>query len=208
MEAGGAAAEGLLTVPEAAHQAGVSHPTIVGWMTSGRLPSVLVDRRRRIRPGDLAAAQANAHVGAVVPAWRRDPRHAGMRLRALREAAGLTQLKLAAASGLTHEAISRLELGRWAPYAESVRKLARALRVEPERFVGQEAVGLTALTVAEAAARLGVPAARVQFWLREGMVSGTKVSGQWRVLAVVVAELDRSGRLRGHSRRLDPRYRG
>jgi hypothetical protein len=53
-----------------------------------------------------------------------------------------------------------------------------------------------------------VPAERVQIWLREGQLAGTKVSGQWRVPAVVVAELDRSGRLRGRSRRLDPRYRG
>jgi excisionase family DNA binding protein len=85
--------------------------------------------------------------------------------------------------------------------------LAQALRVEPERFVGRDPIGLTMLTVAEAAARLDVPPARVRTWLKEGALAGTKVSGQWRV-AAVVAELDRSGRLRGRSRRLDPRYRG
>jgi hypothetical protein len=53
-----------------------------------------------------------------------------------------------------------------------------------------------------------VPTGRVQRWLKQGQLAGTKVSGQWRVPAVVVAELDRSGRLRGGSRRLDPRYRG
>ena len=43
---------------------------------------------------------------------------------------------------------------------------------------------------------------------REGELPGRKVSGQWRIQAVAVRELGRSGRLRGHSRRLDPRYHG
>jgi hypothetical protein len=63
------------------------------------------------------------------------------------------------------------------------------------------------LTVAEAAHLLDEPDGRVQTWLREGQVSGTKVSGQWPVPAVVIAELAKSGWLRGRSRRLDPRYR-
>ena len=61
---------------------------------------------------------------------------------------------------------------------------------------------------AEAAARLRVPAGRVQTWLREGKLAGVKVSGQWRVPVSAVRDLARSGRLRGRSRRLDPRYRG
>ena len=64
------------------------------------------------------------------------------------------------------------------------------------------------LTPAEAAARLDVPVERVRKWLQAGMLAGTKVARHWRVPAVVVAELERSGRLRGRSRRLDPRYRG
>jgi hypothetical protein len=48
----------------------------------------------------------------------------------------------------------------------------------------------------------------VQVWLRKGQVPGTKVSGEWRVPSVVIAELARSGRLRGRSGRLDPRFRG
>ena len=64
------------------------------------------------------------------------------------------------------------------------------------------------LSVAEAASRLDVPVGRVQTWLKQGHLAGTKVSGQWRVPAIVVAELERSERLRGRSRRLDPRYRG
>ena len=63
------------------------------------------------------------------------------------------------------------------------------------------------LTVAEAASRLDVPVRRVQTWLREGVLPGVKISGQWRVPMVVV-ELIRSERLRGRSRRLDPRFRG
>jgi len=198
----------LLTVMEAAHLVGVSRHTVSGWITSGQLPAVRVAGRCLIHPDDLTATQARAHVGSVVPAWRQHRRRAGKRLRALREAAGLSQLQLAAASGLTHEAISRLETGMNAPYAATVLTLAQALAVAPERSVSREPGRLTTLTVAEAAARLDVPAGRVQRWLKAGELAGSKVSGQWRVLAVVVAELARSGRLRGRSRRLDPRYRG
>jgi excisionase family DNA binding protein len=198
----------LLTVAEAAQRSGVSRHTISSWVTRGQLPALRIAGRRYIRLPDLAAAQALVHAGKVVPAWRQDRRRAGKRLRALREAAGLTQLQLSAASGLTHEAISRLEAGRWTPYAETVRALARALRIEPQRFVERDPIGLTMVTVAEAAARLDVPADRVRKWLAAGVLGGTKISGQWRVPAVVVAELERSGRLRGRSRRLDPRYRG
>ena len=85
---------------------------------------------------------------------------------------------------------------------------SRALGVSPEQFVSRDSLGLTMLTTAEAAARLGVPAGRVQTWLQAGELPGHKVSGQWRIQAVAVRELGRSGRLRGHSRRLDPRYHG
>jgi excisionase family DNA binding protein len=198
----------LPTVRQAAQQAGVSRPTISSWITRGLLPAVRIAGRRYVRPADVAATQARVHAGTVVPAWRDDPQHAGTRLRALREAAGLSQLHLAAASGLSHEAISRLEVGHKSPHARTVRQLAHALRVTPEQFVGHDSVGLTMLTVVEAAARLQVPVGRVRDWLAQGLLAGTKVSGQWRVAAVVVAELERSGRLRGRSRRLDPRYRG
>jgi excisionase family DNA binding protein len=198
----------LLTVTEAAQRSGVSRSTISRWVTRGLLPAVRIAGRRRIQPADLVAAQALVHAGTVVPAWRADPRHAGRRLRALREAAGLSQLQLEAASGLSHEAISRLEGGRKTPHAATVRQLAHALGVEPERFVGRDPIGLTMLTVAAAAAQLEVPVARMQTWLQDGVLPGTKVSQQWRVPAVAVVELERSGRLRGRSRRLDPRYRG
>jgi len=44
--------------------------------------------------------------------------------------------------------------------AETVRSLVQALAVEPTRFVGGRATGLSLLTVAEAATRLEVPATR------------------------------------------------
>ncbi|HEU0116500.1 MAG TPA: helix-turn-helix domain-containing protein, partial [Thermomicrobiales bacterium] len=128
-------------------------------------------------------------------------------LRQFREAAELTQIELAARSGLTHEAISRLEVGRAAPLAKSVRRLARALGVTPTAFVGD---GRTerGLTTAEAATRLGVPVGRIQAWLLGGQLAGWKVSGQWRVAPGALAALEESGRMRGRSRRLDPRFRG
>ena len=200
--------ERWLTVTEAAHLAGVSRATINGWIRGGRLPMQRIERHRFIRSADLAQTQAAAHLGMVVPAWRANPRRCGKRLRALREAAGLSQLALAATSGLTHEELSRLERGGRAPSSETIRKLALALGVAPERFTDRTGLGLAMLTTDETAARLGVPVGRVQTWLRQGALAGTKVSGQWRVPAVAVRELGRSGRLRGASRRLDPRYRG
>jgi transcriptional regulator with XRE-family HTH domain len=198
----------LLTVTAAAQRSGLPRTIISGWITTGQLPAVRVNGRRHIRVEDLVATQAHAHEGEVVPVWRQNRERGGKRLRAIREAAGLNQIQLAAASGLTHEAISRLETGRCWPYAETVRKLARALGVEPEQFIARDKTELTLMTVAEAAARLGVPSARVQTWLCTGQVSATKVSGEWRVPSTVIAELACSGRLRGRSGRLDPRYRG
>ena len=198
----------LLSVTEAARLTGLSRSYISGWIGDDKLPVVRIAGRRYVTREDLLATQASIHLGTVVPAWRQDPVHAGRRLREIREAAGLNQIQLAAASGLTNEAISRLETGHNAPYADTVRTLARALRVDPTRFVGHEVIGLRMLTAAEAASRLDVPVDRLQTWLRQGELAGVKVSGQWRVTAVAIAELGRSGRLRGESRRLDPRFHG
>jgi excisionase family DNA binding protein len=200
--------EVLLSVQQAAQRAGVSRHTVRGWIVAGHLQTVLIDGRHALRPADLLAAQATAHVGTVLPIWREDPQRAGHRLRALREEGGLTQLALAAASGLTHEAISNLELGKRVPTATTVRQLARALGVLPERFIAGTLPGLTMLTLAEAASRLDIPHYRLQRWVRNGELPGRKISGRWRVPEIAVSELDRSGRLRGQSRRLDPRYRG
>jgi transcriptional regulator with XRE-family HTH domain len=53
------------------------------------------------------------------------------RLRRLRQERFLTQAELAERAGLTKLTISRLEAGRAAPHARTVRKLAAALGVEP-----------------------------------------------------------------------------
>ena len=198
----------LLTILEAAQHAGVSLWTVKGWIARGHLPSVRIDRRRRIYPTDLAAAAEDAQLRLVEPAWRRNPQRAGQRLRLLREAAGLNQQELAARSGLTHEEISRLELGHQAPYAGTVRVLARALGVKPPVFVARTTLAPVGLTTAEVAARLEVPRGRVQMWLLTGKLPGVKVSGTWRVPREAVLDLERRDRLRGRSRRLDPRYQG
>jgi transcriptional regulator with XRE-family HTH domain len=57
----------------------------------------------------------------------------GVRLRRLREAAGLTQEELASRAGLTAKAISALERGeRKRPYPHTVRSLADALELPEE----------------------------------------------------------------------------
>jgi excisionase family DNA binding protein len=198
----------LVTTREAAWRTGVSKATVIGWIKAGKLPATREGRGYLVRPAEVGTTQAVAHLGIVVPEWRADPAHAGARLRALREAAGLSQLQLAARSRLTHEAISRVELGQRAPQAATIRALAQALEVEPAQFVGYSPLGLALLTTAEAARQLTVPMGRVSTWLRTGKIEGRKVSGQWRVLAITLTELERSGRLRGESRRLDPRFRG
>lgn len=197
-----------LSVREAARWAGVSHDVIQGWITHGQVTATVVNGRRRLRLAEVRRAQATVHLGWVIPAWRTDPVRAGGRLRALREAAGWTQQQLAVRCGLTHEAISHLERGRRVPLAGTIQRLAHALDVPVERFVDQASLGLSQLSAKDAAARLGIPAKRLRHWLRHGLVAGMKVAGQWRILAITVSELERSGRLRGESRRLDPRYRG
>ena len=197
-----------LTIPEAAQHAGVSPWTVKGWIARGQLPSVRIDRRRRIHSGALAAVAEAAHLRLVEPAWRRNPQRAGQRLRQLREAAGLNQQELAARSGVTHEEISRLELGHQTPLNGTVRALTRALEVEPPVFVARSKLAPVGLTTTEVAQRLQVPRGRVQTWLKTGKLPGVKISGIWRVPPQAVLELERRDRLRGRSRRLDPRYRG
>ena len=89
----------LLTVTAAAERTGLPRTIISSWITTGQLPAVRVNGRRHIREEDLAETQARAHEGDVVPVWRKNRTRAGKRLRAIREAAGLNQIQLAAASG-------------------------------------------------------------------------------------------------------------
>ncbi len=190
-----------LTRKQAAALVGVHEQTIEGWQKGGHL-------RRPFTVEAVLAAQHVVHLGDVIPRWRADRVRAGQRLRALREAAGLTQLHLSSRVGITHEALSNLERGKLAASAPTVRQLSQALGVAPVQFVDDTPIGLTLLSMVEAGQRLDVPPARVRFWMRNGVLPGVKVSGQWRVPAIAVAELERSGRLRGASRRLDPRFRG
>ena len=126
----------------------------------------------------------------------------------MREAAGLTQIDLAARSGLTHETISLLELGRRAPQGPTVVQLAQALAVAPTAFIDDDEPAGDELIVAEAARLLDVPAMRLRAWLAAGKAPGRKVGGQWRLPRHAVLALLASGRLRGRSRHLDPRWRG
>jgi excisionase family DNA binding protein len=181
----------------------------MSWITRGVLPATKLHHQWRIDPGALAATRRARHARGVVPRWRANPPRAGRSLRQLREAAGLGQLDLERACGLSNEAISHLERGHYSPSGATVQRLAQVLDVTPELFVSDESIGgLSLLTAREAASRLDVPIERVHEWLKAGILPAHKVSRQWRVPALAVAELERSGRLRGKSRRLDPRYRG
>jgi excisionase family DNA binding protein len=191
-----------LTAKQAASLIGVSELTVKGWIRSGLLPLALPGKTQRILLADLHEAQRRAHCGDVVPRWREDPARAGERLRAFRELTGFNQQQLAARCGLTHDAVSRLERGRYAATAPTIGCLAETLGTTPEQFVSDEPIGLLTLSAPEAAAHLGIPHARLKRWMRKGVLPGTKLAGRWRIPAVAVYELARSGRLRGESRRL------
>ncbi len=62
----------------------------------------------------------------------------GPRLRALREAKGLTLVALATMTGMRHQAVSRLERGEVEPKWSTVLKLAEALGVDVGEFRAQE----------------------------------------------------------------------
>ena len=57
-------------------------------------------------------------------------------LREIRKGRFMTQSELAAAANLTIATISRLENGRRRPHLSTVRRLAEALGVRPEKLVG------------------------------------------------------------------------
>lgn len=56
------------------------------------------------------------------------------RLKELREAAGISQYHLAELAGLSRQALNHLEAGKRQPTWETVRALARALKVSVEAF--------------------------------------------------------------------------
>lgn len=67
----------------------------------------------------------------------------GRRLAKIREAAGHTQSSLAAAAGLSQSAISQLESGARHPTYETIRHIARAMKLPPAYFMGGELQGLS-----------------------------------------------------------------
>jgi len=129
----------------------------------------------------------------VVMAWRRDRRAAGFRLRALREAAGLSQLDLAAASGVTNDTICRLEMGRRSPRRESLGRLARALDIPPGELIGGEPLARF-LTARETATALGVSESTIGRWIRSGGLPTTKVAGRHRIPSAALLVAGRRGR--------------
>src|SRR5215203_1497192 len=84
----------LLTVTAAAERSGLPRTVISGWITTGQLPAVRFNGRRHIRAEDLAATQARAHEGEVVPVWRQNRKRAGKRSPELRGAAVLYATQL------------------------------------------------------------------------------------------------------------------
>jgi excisionase family DNA binding protein len=202
---GGAA---ILSAREAARPAGIFQHSITRWCALDSLPATKQDDCWRIAPDDLMATLKARYAGDVVPRWRFDPVRAGRRLRQLREPARLSQLEIGRACDLSHEVVSKRELGQKRPIGETVRRLATVLDVTPEAFVDDSPLGLSLLSTREAAAILDVPFQRVCKWVQTGILPGYKVRVHWRIPTVAVADLTRSGRLRRASHRLAPRCRG
>ena len=198
-------ADGWLTFTEAARRSGLSRATIQYWIRTRLLPSVKVQGQHCLGLADLAHAQALAHVGTALPVWRRDPAHTGRRLRQVRKDAGLNQQQLAAATELTNEAISHLEPGSYVPYPQTLRALAQALGIGPIVVVSRQPLAAKTWSSAEVAAFLDVSRVRVECSAHTGTVPAVRVSGQWRFPREPILELERRGRLRDRSRRLDPR---
>jgi transcriptional regulator with XRE-family HTH domain len=61
-----------------------------------------------------------------------------IRLREVRERRLLTQAELAERAGLTEATVNRIERGIHEPRISTVRRLAEALKVEPEELIEQE----------------------------------------------------------------------
>ena len=66
---------------------------------------------------------------------RMTPRQFGRRLKALREAHGMSQAALAARAGLTREYVNKLEAGRYDPTLGTLGALAKALGVTELAFL-------------------------------------------------------------------------
>lgn len=64
-----------------------------------------------------------------------DARIFGARVKALREAAGLTQIALAKKAGVQQGQLSEIEIGKRIPRLDTIKKLARALDVPPHVLI-------------------------------------------------------------------------
>lgn len=63
--------------------------------------------------------------------------YVGERLKALRIRRALTQEELAQIAGLSKNAVNRLEVGKAEPRMSTLRKLAKALNVDPSELIGE-----------------------------------------------------------------------
>lgn len=87
--------------------------------------NLLPDEYRLLRPTGPAVAKGQ----------RTSPITRKINLRDVRERKLLTQEELAQRSGLTQTTISAIEVGRHEPRISTVRRLAKALEVEPEELM-------------------------------------------------------------------------
>lgn len=198
----------LLSTGEAAEYAGVSVDVITAWRVRGIVPASKVGSRWQFAPADLDATLERRDAGDVVPRWRANPQRAGSRLRAFREAAGLSQRALAAACDLCAAQVMKLEQGAAVPHAATIRRLADALDVTPDGFVRDDPLlAMDEVTTRDAAILVGVHPRTVRCWLTDGALPGRKVGAEWRIPQQAVIDLIHSDRLRGSSRRLMRRPR-
>jgi transcriptional regulator with XRE-family HTH domain len=61
----------------------------------------------------------------------------GDRLKTLRVRRALTQQELADRAGVSSNALNRIELNRAEPHMSTLRKLAKALDIDPSELVGE-----------------------------------------------------------------------
>ena len=197
-----------LTRKEAAELAGVSEDTIKGWVTT-RAPALLL-------PWPSPAVHQAMCVTRNMAAPRRGCGSAlAGRSRSLRASACgccVNRQGSISSSWPSRPGSPRGNSppGTWRsmPLAPTVHQLSQALGVAPERFVDDTPSGSSCSPPRKWDNASMCRQGGCGTGCGRGCLPGVKVGGEWRVPAIAVAELDRSGRLRGASRRLDPRYRG
>lgn len=86
----------------------------------------------------MTATHSPHPLAPMIDRWRADRLLFGARLRAARRAAGMTQLELDTVSGVAHEIVSRIELGRQTPTVATLTSLLAALAIEPDALDRRE----------------------------------------------------------------------